>query len=46
LSFVKEKELTPQYLINELQGFEKNIFKTIYAGRMSKKLYKLYEYES
>lgn len=44
--FLKEHEITPKYLINELQGFEKFIFKLVYAGSMSKKLYKLYEFES
>lgn len=46
LYFVKEHEITPQYLINDLQGFEKFIFKFLYAGNLAKKLYKLYEYES
>ncbi len=46
LKFVKEHEITPQYLINELQGFERFIFKHVYAGSLAKKLYKLYEYES
>lgn len=46
LTFVKEHEITPQYLINELHGLEKFIFKLVYAGNMSKKLYKLYEFES
>ncbi len=44
--FLKEHEITPQPLINELRGFEKLIFKFIYAGNMAKKLYKLYEFES
>ncbi len=46
LKFVKEHEITPQYLINELHGFERFIFKHVYAGILAKKLYKLYEYES
>lgn len=46
LSFVSEREITPKYLIDELKGFEKFIFKTVYAGKISKCLYKLYEYES
>ena len=45
VSFVKEREITPRNLIDELKGFERFIFKTLYAGSMSKKLYKLYEYE-
>ncbi len=46
LLFVKERELTPSFLIDELHGFEKFIFKSVYAGKTSKKLYKLYEYQS
>jgi hypothetical protein len=36
--------MTPVYLIEELTGMEKKIFKRLYAGRFSKRLYKLYEY--
>ena len=46
LSFVKEREITPKYLIDQLSGYEKFIFKLIYAGKTSKKLYKLFEYKS
>ena len=46
LNFVKEQEITPKHLIDELRGFEKFIFKLFYAGSLAKKLYKLYEYES
>lgn len=46
LRFVQEHEITPAFLIDELQGFEKFVFKSVYAGKTSKKLYKLYEYES
>ena len=46
LTFLTEHEITPPYLINELHGFEKFIFKHIYAGKLSKKLYKLYEYQN
>ena len=45
LTFIAEREITPASLINELKGFEKFIFKHLYAGKISKKLYKLYEYE-
>ena len=45
LKFVKEHQITPQYLIDQLKGSEKFIFKKLYAGKISKKLYKLYEYE-
>ncbi len=45
LTFVREREITPQYLIDELDGRERRIFKALYAGRIAKKLYTLYEYE-
>ena len=44
-TFVQEHDITPLNLINQLKGFEKFIFKTFYAGSISKKLYKLYEYK-
>ena len=44
LAFVKEHTMTPQYLIDELSGLEKHIFKKLYAGKLSEKLYRLYEY--
>ena len=44
ISFVKEHEMTPEYLINELKGMEKTVFKKLFAGGMSKKMYRLYEY--
>ena len=46
LVFSEELSLTPDYLINELKGFEKFIFKNLYAGKISKKIYKLYEYKA
>ena len=45
ISFKKEHDMTPTNLINELTGCEKGIFKQVYAGKTSKKLYKIYEYE-
>ena len=42
--FVKEHEMTPEHLINELKGMEKMIFRKIFAGGISKKMYRLYEY--
>lgn len=42
--FVCEHEMTPEYLINDLQGLEKNIFKKVFAGSVSKKMYRLYEF--
>ena len=43
--FKKEHEMTPSKYIEELEGLEKFILKKLYAGNLSKKLYKLYEFE-
>ena len=45
LSFVKEHEMTPQYLIDELQGTEKAVFRIVYAGKISGKIYRMYEFK-
>ena len=46
IKYVREHEMTPQKFIDELVGMEKFIFQKLYAGNMSKKLYKLYEFET
>ena len=46
LTFVREHALTPQSLIDQLSGMEKQIFKSVFAGSFSKKLYRLYEYKA
>ncbi len=45
LFFVKEHVMTPQKYVDELRGFEKFIFSKLYAGKLSKKLYRLFEYK-
>ena len=44
LAFVKEHNILPEKCIEELKGFEKLIFKKLYASSFAKKLYKLYEF--
>lgn len=46
LFFVKEHEMTPDSLIDELIGLEKAVFKRVFGGSISKKMYRLYEYVS
>ena len=46
ISFVKEYTMIPQKYIDELKGFERLIFAKIYAGGLSKKLYRLFEYKN
>lgn len=43
--FVKEHDMTPEVKIEELNGMEKVIFKSVYAGKLSKSLYRMYEFE-
>lgn len=45
-SFVQEHSMTPETLVNALHGCERYIFRKLYAGKMAKKLYRLYEYKS
>lgn len=45
LRFYQEHEMTPQCYIDALSGMEKRLFKKLYAGNFSKKLYKLFEYQ-
>lgn len=45
LSFVEELDLTPTYLVDELRGMEKAIFKKVFAGDFAKKMYRLFEFE-
>ena len=42
--FIREHDMTPQDLIHELQGMERKIFQTLYAGGVARKMYRLYEY--
>lgn len=46
LLFLGEHEMTPANLIDCLQGLEKTVFKSLYAGSVAKKMYRLYEYGS
>ncbi|MBQ9983757.1 MAG: class I SAM-dependent methyltransferase [Lachnospiraceae bacterium] len=45
-TYVKEHDMTPDSMIGELQGMERTIFKKVFAGKMSQKMYRLYEFES
>lgn len=42
--YVKEHDMTPQKYIDELQGIEKKIFGKLYAGKIAKSLYRMYEF--
>lgn len=42
--FLREHEMTPKDLIDQLEGAERVIFEKVFAGRFAKKMYRLYEY--
>ena len=44
IDFYKEHCLTPQRYIEELRGAKRRIFKSLYAGGVAKKMYRLWEY--
>lgn len=43
-TFKAEHDMTPADLIDQLSGAEKTIFRHLFAGRLAKKMYRLYEY--
>lgn len=46
IRFAAEHDMTPMELINELKGFERSFFKYVLGGKLSKKMYRLFEYGS
>ena len=46
LRYAAEPEMTPDDLICQLKPLEQRIFRKVYAGRMSKKLYRMYAFSS
>lgn len=46
LQFIGELEMTPNHLIEEIQGKDQVIFKKLYAGKFANSLYHLYTYIS
>ncbi len=45
LKFLRELEMTPLQYVQELAGMERFIFQKLFAGKLSKKIYRLYEFE-
>ena len=45
LTFLREMDMTPEYLIAELPKKDQRLFRKLYAGSFARKLYRLYEYE-
>ena len=44
LAFVQDHSLTPEEYIRQLPQKEQGFFRTMFTGRMAKKIYRLYEY--
>lgn len=44
--FVRQHDLTPDSMIVQLPPKEQRFFKTMFAGKLAKKIYRLYEYEA
>lgn len=45
LRFKAEHSMTPQKLVEQLQGFERAFFNTVFTGKTTKKIYHLFEFE-
>ena len=45
IHYTREFDMTPQEMINELNVYERLFFKTILAGKISRKMYRVYEFE-
>ena len=43
--FKKEHCMTPQKYIDELQGIEKTIYQNLFAGKIAKSMYRMYEFK-
>lgn len=46
LEYIREHQMTPEAMINELTGIERTIFSKVYGGEMARKMYRMYEYET
>ena len=46
IHYLQEEEMTPESLISQLPKLQQPVFRKLYAGSMSRKLYKLYIFES
>ena len=45
MGYFKQHDMTPDVLVNELQGLERMLFRKLYAGKLSDKLYRIYEFQ-
>lgn len=45
LVYVREHNMTPEEMIGQLEGLERTVFKHVFSGRISKAMYRMYEYK-
>lgn len=46
IHFTEEHTMTPKHLVAQLKGFEHFFFQHMFAGGMTRKIYRLFEYEA
>lgn len=46
LRYVQEQDMTPAVLIRQLSAGERIVFSNLYAGKMARSLYRMYEYKA
>lgn len=46
LHFLQEHDLVPEEMIRTLPGWEQTVFRKLFAGKMAKGIYRLYEYHT
>lgn len=46
MHFVVEHNMTPKAMINQLEGFEKKFFSALFGGKISRMMYRMYEFKS
>lgn len=46
LKYVREHNMTPDNMTSQLEGIEKIVFRYVFGGKISKAMYRMYEYSS
>ena len=45
VKYVREHDMTPEHMIKQLAGLERWLFKHLFSGRISKAMYRMYEFQ-
>lgn len=46
VQFLREHSMTPEHLVQQLNGFRRHFFRVLFAGKLAKGMYRIYEYEA